>query len=365
MTPRRRVLVVDDSAFMRQLIGDLAASTGEFEVVGTARDGVDALEQVRALDPDLVTLDVEMPRMDGLTALERLMATAPRPVVMLSAGGADGGAEATLRALELGAVEFVLKPSGPISLDLEQVADRLLEALRAAAQVDLRRTAPPAMADVPAPRVPAVPADPDGHRPPRWLVCIAASTGGPGVLAQLLARLPPLPDAALLIAQHMPARFTASFAARLHARARLVVREATHREPLLGGHAYVAPGGLHLLVDGPRAAPWTSLDSGPMRHGVRPAADPLFHAVAELAGPAAVGVVLTGMGRDGADGLRRIRAAGGLGLVQDPATATIPGMPAAALEVAGADLIVPVEGVAAGVAELVARLREGAAAGRA
>jgi len=362
---KTRVVVVDDSALVRSLLTEIINRQPDMECVGAAADPLVAREMIRNLNPDVITLDVEMPRMDGLTALERLMATAPRPVVMLSAGGADGGAEATLRALELGAVEFVLKPSGPISLDLEQVADRLLAALRAAAQVDLRRTAPPVMAEVPTPRVPAAPPEQDGHRPPRWLVCIAASTGGPGVLAQLLARLPPLPDAALLIAQHMPARFTATFAARLHARARLVVREATHREPLLGGHAYVAPGGLHLLVDGPRAAPWTSLDSGPMRHGVRPAADPLFQAVAELAGPASVGVVLTGMGRDGADGLRRIRAAGGLGLVQDPATATIPGMPSAALEVAGADLIVPVEGVAAGVAELVARLREGAAAARA
>ena len=357
MTARRRVLVVDDSAFMRQLISELVGSTGEFEVVGTARDGLEALDQVRALNPDLLTLDVEMPRLDGLAALEQLMADMPRPVVMLSAGGADGGAEATLRALELGAIEFVLKPSGPISLDLDQVKDRLLEALRAASQVDLTRPAP-RMREVP---LVAPPAPISGHQPPRWLVCLAASTGGPAVLGELLARLPRLPDTALLIAQHMPARFTSSFAARLHGRSQLVVREATHREALLGGHAYVAPGGLHLLVDGPSSAPWASLDSGPLRHGVRPAADPLFQSVAELAGPAAIGVVLTGMGRDGADGLRRIRKAGGLALVQDPESAVIAGMPLAALEAAGADARVPVEGLAAGIMELVARLREDAA----
>lgn len=335
---RRTVLVVDDSAFMRKLVSEIVESTGEFTVVGTARDGQDALAQVRTLQPDLVTLDVDMPGLDGLAALEFLMRDYPRPVVMLSAGGSDGGQDATLRALERGAVDFVRKPSGSISLDLEIVAEQLLQALRAASTV--RVTAHPVLASgsMPAPHrsVPAV--LPLAGAPSR-VVCIAASTGGPAALAQLLPALPAWPDTAVLIVQHMPPGFTNSFARRLDATSALTVHEAADGVPLRAGHAYIAPGGRHLRVQGPREAPRLVLGNDPSQWGVRPAADPLFESVAQLFGAHVVGMVLTGMGRDGASGLRAIRTAGGRGIVQDEASSIVPGMPDAARRAAGTDAV--------------------------
>ncbi len=280
---RRTVLVVDDSAFMRKLVSEIVESTGEFTVVGTARDGQDALAQVRALQPALVTLDVDMPGLDGLAALEFLMRDYPRPVVMLSAGASDGRNDATLRALERGAVDFVRKPSGAISLDLDVVAEQLLQSLRAAATV--RVTAHPALASgcMPAPPRSVPEALPLAGAPVR-VVCIAASTGGPAALAQLLPALPAWPDTAVLIVQHMPVGFTNSLARRLDATSALTVHEAAADEPLRAGHAYIAPGGRHLRVQGPREAPRIVLGDDPSQWGVRPAADPLFESVAQLFG---------------------------------------------------------------------------------
>ena len=354
---RRRVLVVDDSAFMRRLVSDIVASSGEFEVVGTARDGLDALRQMPLLTPDLITLDVDMPNLDGLACLDRIMREWPRPVVMLSAGGSDGGAEATLRALDRGAVEFVRKPSGAISLDLELVRDQLLEALRAAASVTVLggATLPPTF--VPAERVARGSAHDHSLRSPARatsVVCIAASTGGPAALSRLIPLLPRFAHAAVLIVQHMPAGFTASLANRLHGISRLAVHEAMHGEPLLAGHVYVAPGGFHLQVGGTPYAPSALLDQEPTEWGVRPAADRLFTSAARCYGAACLGVVLTGMGRDGANGLLAIRRAGGLAVVQEHSSCVIPGMPDAALRVAGADEIVALADLPAAIARLVA-----------
>jgi two-component system chemotaxis response regulator CheB len=362
---RRRVLVVDDSAFMRRLVSDVVTSSGEFEVVGTAKDGHDALRQVAALDPDLVTLDVDMPGLDGLAALDAIMHDMPRPVVMLSAGGSDGGVEATLRALERGAVEFVRKPSGAISLDLELVREQLLDALRAAAGVtraQLVARAPHATREQVEvfPRASTLGIRQGGERlshPPTAVVVIAASTGGPAALADVVPQLPPWRDVAVLVVQHMPAGFTASFAKRLSARSRLPVHEAVDGEPLRAGQVYVAPGGLHLRVTGPLAAPQLRLDEAPPLWGVRPAADHLFHSAAQCFGAATVGVVMTGMGRDAADGLQAIRAAGGLGLVQESATCVVPGMPEAARRIAGADAVVPLAALAAMITAHVATRR--------
>ena len=353
---RRRVLVVDDSAFMRRLVSDVVTSTGEFEVVGTARDGDDALRQIHALAPDLVTLDVDMPGLDGLSALRRIMTECPRPVVMLSAGGSDGGAEATLRALEAGAVEFVRKPSGAISLDLEVVGERLLEALRAASVATLRapRAAARGAVTTPTPRAPLPAVAPV----PAQLVVIAASTGGPAALAQVIPLLPAWRDTAVLIAQHMPAGFTASFARRLHAQAQLRVEEAADGALLTAGVVYVAPGGRHLRVQ--RTAEGLSLalgDDAP-RWGVRPAADPLFQSAAECFRERAVGVVMTGMGCDGAEGLAAIRRAGGTGIVQSSASCVIAGMPEAARALAGADAVAPLADLAGTIAREVARMTD-------
>jgi len=360
---RRRVLVVDDSAFMRRLVSDVVQSSGEFEVVGTARDGHDALRQVQALNPDLVTLDVDMPGLDGLSALTQIMRDAPRPVVMLSAGTTHGGMDATLRALEAGAVDFVRKPSGAISLDLDLVRDQLLHALRAAAhaqwsplhvdgravsgsmQVSLAR---PAAVHVP----PSTAAAASGHAP-RMVVAIAASTGGPAALARVIPQLPNWSDVAVVVVQHMPAGFTASFAQRLGAASRLRVAEAVADEPLRAGHVYIAPGGWHLRVRGPREQPRVSLQDDAALWGVRPAADHLFASVAEVFGPNAVGVVMTGMGRDGAQGLAAMHEAGARVMVQEASTCIIPGMPEAARRAVGLAGGVPLSDLADAISQTV------------
>ncbi len=330
---------------MRRVIADLVAESGEFTVIGTARNGREAVERVQALDPDLVTLDIEMPELDGLEALTRIMRDRPRPVVMLSAAETVDGRDATLRALELGAVDFVRKPSGAISMDLPVIGERLRGALRAAGQANVgtlalvaERREPPRRASGPLP-----------HGPLR-AVAIAASTGGPRALTAVLPALPRTLDAAVFVVQHMPAGFTKSLAHRLDAMGPLPVHEAEAGQVVQAGHVYVAPGGLHMRVAG-GAEPAIALDTAPPLWGVRPSADPLFESVARVCGAHAVGVVLTGMGRDAADGLRAIRAAGGRAVVQDRATSTIYGMPQAALQLAGADRVAPLDAVAPAIVE--------------
>lgn len=377
--PRRaRVLVVDDSAFMRRLVSDVIAESGEFDVVGTARDGMHALTQVLELQPDIVTLDIDMPGQDGLAVLREIMARDPRPVIMLSAGGADGGVEATLRALDLGAVEFVRKPSGAISLDLDAVREQLLDALRAAAcsnRETLRRPQARAsatngtVANGSASATGVVPGATSATTPVRYaerhaddaqqtsatmLVCIAASTGGPAALAHVIPKIPRLRDTAICIAQHMPPGFTASLARRLDASSRMTVREATDGEPLRAGHVYIAPGGQHLRIGHHGGETVLLLNSDAPLWGVRPAADHLFQSAAAVFGRRCLGVVMTGMGCDGADGLFAVRHAGGLGLVQDEPSSVIPGMPRAALLHAGAERVAPLEEIAAAITELVA-----------
>ena len=350
----RTVLVVDDSAFMRKLVVDLIDGSGEFRVVGTARHGADALKKVHALEPDIVTMDVEMPEVDGLTALEQIMRESPRPVVMLSGAATGGAHDPVLRALELGAIEFVRKPSGPISLDLAAAREPLLSALRAASHVNLAVAAlgtplavgPHARAAIPDTTATCV-------------VAIASSTGGPRALAEVIPALPRALEAAVLVVQHMPAGFTRSLAERLDANSRISVSEAEDGEPLRRGHVYVAPGAHHMRVARSAEGPVIALDDGPPIWGVRPAADHLFRSVAERYGAAAIGVVLTGMGRDGAEGLRAIRDAGGAGIAQDRDSSIIFGMPQAAIAAGGAERVLPVEQIAPAIAELVAARRPG------
>lgn len=345
------VLVVDDSAFMRRVISQILESSGEFRVVGTARNGFDALQKVHALDPELVTMDVDMPELDGIGALGYIMSETPRPVVMLSAATTHSGQDATLRALELGAVDFVRKPSGAISLDLAKVSDRLLQALRAALQANVRSVGMLAVSRLPLRVTPArssTPVPPAAiqssvpHALPNGatrVVAIAASTGGPRALAELVPRLPRALGAAVLVVQHMPAGFTKSLALRLHAMSKLPVSEAIAGEPILSDRVYLAPGGMHMTATGRVGSAAIALDTSPPIWGVRPSADPLFRSVAERFGPEVIAVVLTGMGRDGAEGARAIREAGGRAVLQDRATSTIFGMPNAAFQIAGADRV--------------------------
>jgi two-component system chemotaxis response regulator CheB len=345
------VLVVDDSAFMRKLIAEIIESSGAFHVVGTAVDGVEALQKIRTLNPDIVTLDIEMPRLNGLQALEQIMAEMPRPVVMLSAAGSELGNAMTLRALERGALEFVRKPSGPVSIDLSIVRVQLMSALEAARAMNMggmRTSPPPAAARHPEP-VPRK--SPDAAT---RVVAIAASTGGPRALAEIIPRLPEDLGAAVVIVQHMPGEFTKLLAERLRAMSTLWVAEAMNGKLLRENRVYIAPGGYHMTLRGEPGNASISLDESPTMWGVRPAADPLFFSVASTFGPASIGVVLTGMGRDGAEGLRRIREAGGRAIVQDRDSSIIYGMPQAALAAAGTDKIAKLNDIAPLIRDLCA-----------
>jgi two-component system chemotaxis response regulator CheB len=331
----KRVLVVDDSAFMRGLVTEIVEFRQDFRVVGTAANGIQAIDCVRALSPDIVTLDIMMPQMDGLAALERIMNEMPLPVIVVSAADSADFNSSAVRALELGAVEFVRKPSGPVSVDLLAIREQLLRALDTAAMVRFdpnhakMKTSPP-------------PRQQQARRLSRAAtraVAVAASTGGPRALSEMMSRLPSDFDAAILVVQHMPNEFVPTLAERLGQISPLPVTVAHDGDALLAGHVYLGPGDAQMRVRASANGIIIEVGSSDPLCGSRASADPLFRSVASTFGRRAVGVVLSGMGRDGAEGLRAIRGAGGGAVVQNRATSIIYGMPAAALATAGADAI--------------------------
>jgi len=318
-----RVLVVDDSAVMRQLLSTLLSADPEIEVVGTASDPFIARERIKALNPDVITLDVEMPGMDGVTFLRKIMTLRPMPVVMVSTL-TQAGTEVTLEALEVGAVDFVAKPTSDVAVAMAGLAEDLQAKVKAAARTRLhaRRAAEAA--------------------PPRErtklgrstgkIVVIGASTGGVEALKAVLMRLPSdCPP--ILITQHMPPRFTTAFAERLNRECPMTVSEATHREPIEPGHAYIAPGSHHLELVRHGDQFMCSLNEGPPVSGHRPSVDVLFRSAAGLAARRTIGVILTGMGKDGAQGMLELRQAGAVTLGQDENSSLIYGMPRVAFEV--------------------------------
>ncbi len=330
MPPPIRVLIVDDSTYVRMVLNRMLERAAGIEVVGQAGDGQEALRLAAQLKPDVMTLDVEMPKLDGLEVLRRLLPHNPIPVVMLSSL-TQRGAEVTLQALELGAVDFVGKPGSAGVPDLATVQHQLLMKVRVAARARvgarLAASARPAPVETPVPTYVQ-------HNP---AVLIASSTGGPGTLDTLLSALPPKLPAAFAITQHMPPDFTRAFAARLDANCGLQVREAAAGDVLRPGTVLLAPGDYHMII-GPRGIIHLSKD--PAVWAVRPAADPMMLSAVENLKTPLIGVVLTGMGRDGAQGVVEIKRAGGVVVAEDEQSCVIYGMPKAAAETGACDYIV-------------------------
>jgi two-component system chemotaxis response regulator CheB len=319
---KTRVLIVDDSALMRQLLTALLSEDPEIEVVDAAPDPLVAREMIKALNPDVITLDVEMPRMDGLTFLRKIMALRPMPVLMISTL-TQVGTETTLEALEAGAIDFVAKPTNSVGPAMAALADELRAKVKAAAKTRVRVR--------PAQAKPRPPQRQSLNRQTGKVLMIGASTGGVEALKTLLMDMPPdCPPT--LVTQHMPERFTAAFAGRLNRECPMSVCEAADRQPIQPGCVYIAPGDHHLEVAREGLALVCRLHDGPQVSGHRPSVDVLFRSAARVVGAKAIGVILTGMGKDGAEGLLEMRKAGARTLGQDEASSLIYGMPRVAFE---------------------------------
>src|SRR5947209_2558946 len=372
---RIRVLITDDSAFMRKVLQSILTADPNMEVVGEARDGREAVSLAEQLRPDVITMDINMPHVDGLQATEMIMSSNPRPIVIVSSESRDG-ADITLKALELGAIDFVAKPSSGIDLDMNSVRDELSRKLKMASKVRVIRTAaksklaqeiassaprvdaslatgyakpaeaPPA---VPAPATnsnksafasPATASRAVGGRFP--LIIVAASTGGPATLMKFIPSFPRDFPGAVLLVQHMPASFTSQFSQQLAEIAALRVKEAEPGEIIVPGQLYLCPGSSHMKVS---QTGRLTLDEGARINGYRPCADVTLETGAEYAGNMGIGVILTGMGNDGCRGAQQVKAAGGHVIAQDEATSVIFGMNAEAIKSGAVDQILPIEGI--------------------
>lgn len=333
-----RVLIVDDSAIVRRALSDIVNAQPDLEVAGTASDPFVARDKILALKPDVLTLDIEMPRMDGLTFLKKLMRYHPMPVVMISSLG-QASSRATMDALQAGAVDVVAKPGGPYSVS--ELRDQLAQKLRAAAAACLR---PTSASPGPFKPVEAVAMPANRHAPS--IIAIGASTGGVdalrSVLVELPAEMPPI-----VIVQHIPAVFSAEFARRLDSTCKLRVKEAADGDQLAPGWVHIAPGNFHMRVRNSGGS-WKALvGDGPQVHFQRPAVDNLFESVAHEAGRNAVGVILTGMGADGAAGLLKMKQAGARTIAQNEASCVVFGMPREAIRMGAVDDILPLDQIAA------------------
>jgi len=340
---RIRVLVIDDSPVMRRVLTELIGQAPGFEVVGAAQDATVARDMIRKLNPDVLTLDVEMPKIDGFEFLEKLMRVHPMPVLMVSSF-TEKGSETTLRALELGAVDFVAKPRLDAAHTLRDYGNEILDKLRIVARARVRRTDP--IAVEPANNTDVIlPLTRGRPLATEKLIIVGASTGGTEAVRQLLTVMP-ADCPGILITQHMPEAFTKSFAKRLDMLATIKVKEAQDGERILPGHAYIAPGNAHLLVRRNGTNYVTELNQGPPVNRHRPSVDVLFRSAANNVGSNALGVILTGMGKDGAAGMLEMKQAGAHNIAQDEASCVVFGMPREAIALGGVDETLAVDQIA-------------------
>lgn len=352
MAKKTRVVVVDDSALVRSLLTEIINRQSDMECIGAAADPLVAREMIRELNPDVITLDVEMPRMDGLDFLQRLMKLRPMPVVMISTL-TERGAEVTMKALELGAMDFVSKPRIGVADGLKDLSAQIVDKIRVAAVAKIHRTVLPSAGS--APSAPSKAASSAGASAPaamslgristEKLICIGASTGGTEAIKEVLTMLP-ADSPGVVITQHMPPGFTASFAARLDSLCKINVREAVNGERILPGHAYIAPGGKQFSITRSGANYVAVVQDGEPVNRHRPSVEVLFLSCAQFAGPNAFGVMLTGMGNDGATAMKVMRDKGSYNYVQDEASCVVFGMPREAISEGAANEVLPLNKIA-------------------
>jgi len=342
MLAKVRVLIVDDSAVVRKIFSDELSKYADIEVVGTAPDPFVARDKITALNPDVITLDIEMPRMDGLTFLRKLMKYYPLPTIIVSSLTPKGG-KLTLEAMEIGAVDVIAKPGGSYSVG--NMSSQLAEKIRAASRARVVRRD----ANVPDPEnVPLKSLAQTSHK----VIAIGASTGGTEALKQVLTKLP-ANSPGIVVVQHMPANFTAAFAERLNSISQLAVREARDNDSVTPGLALIAPGNYHMILRRSGARYYVEVKTGPMVHHQRPAVDILFKSTARYAGANAIGVILTGMGADGAEGLLEMKRAGAGTIAQDEQSCVVFGMPKEAIKMGAADRVLPLDHIASEMMRMV------------
>ncbi len=350
-----KVLIVDDSALVRKLLTEILSSDPQIEVIGSAPDPIIAVRKIQTLKPDVITLDIEMPKMDGLTFLGKLMKLNPMPVLMFSSL-TQGGAEATVKALSLGAIDFITKPRIRLTESMDELRSEITTKVKAAATAKLKKAIAPVLTVPPkygidevlaANRVP--PAQ-DGEK----VLVIGASTGGTVAIEQILNKLPK--DAPpTLIVQHMPPLFTKSFAQRVNGLTEMEVVEAKDNDRLKQGTALIAPGGMHMILNKGQKDYYVTVKDGPPVNRHKPSVDVLFRSAANTLGKNAIGVILTGMGDDGARGLREMKNAGAFTIAQDEETCVVFGMPKVAIEMGGVEKILPLGSIAGFVMGLARR----------
>ncbi|MFN7038191.1 MAG: chemotaxis response regulator protein-glutamate methylesterase [Alphaproteobacteria bacterium] len=341
MLKKIQVLIVDDSAFIRQLFTNFLSSDNEIKVIGTAKDPYEAREKIKSLNPDVVTLDIEMPNMDGLSFLHKIMTLRPMPVVMVSTL-TQKNAQETLKALEMGAIDFISKPVGSENeANIYSVKEELIEKVKIAAKARIKN-------NFPSVKIKSIKEFVPSFKTANKIIAIGASTGGVEALREIISELP-ANSPPIVITQHMPEKFTLSFAKRLDSIAKVQVHEAKHNQPILSGNIYIAPGNFHLEVAKFSGRYICKIIDSPIVSGHRPSVDVLFSSVAKTVGKNAVGVILTGMGRDGAEGLLAMRENGSYNIGQNEQTCVVYGMPKIAKEKNAVNIELPLENIANGI----------------